>query len=309
MTTVSQSSTLLRSFWPKLKGFSPLSLVREKASARLAEESVTRARIAALVHAEIIPRLAASEHAAAPQVKGTRADSAGVVSPKLTNAELDQAVKLALAVDETALMAKVEQMRNTGMSSSAIEHDFIAPIARYLGDGWTDDKYSFTDVTLACGRLHAVLRYLNETEPASEALAANSMSVLLLASDNQQHTLGLVMVAEAFRRDGWQVSCPFLGGDIADKNAHIQASLALISQQWFDTVGVSVAPNMQLDALTQVVANLKAKSLNPQVKVLIGGAVLNDMKDVHLQVGADGHASDARLSPALAKKLLVNCKQ
>jgi MerR family transcriptional regulator, light-induced transcriptional regulator len=311
MTTVSQSSALLRSFWPKLKGFSPLSLVREKASARLAEQSVTRARIAALVYAEIIPRLAAVDHVATPYTKRV-ADLIAAKQSKLSPGELEEAVKLALAPDETALMLKVDQLRDSGMSSSTIEHDFIAPIARYLGDGWTDDRYNFTDVTLACGRLQAVLRYLNETEPAAEAVAANSTNILLLASDNQQHTLGLLMVAEAFRREGWQVECPFLGGERGDNNAQTQASLNLVSAQWFDVVGISVCTGMQESALKQLVASLKAKSKNPQLKVLVGGAVLNDVKDAHLQFGADGHATEARLTPVLAKKLLasqLNCKQ
>lgn len=305
MTTVSQSSTLLRSFWPKLKGFSPLSLVREKASARLAEQSVTRARVAALVHAEIIPRLTA--HATTPVPNAAK--------PLFSALEIQQAADLALDPDETALITKVEALRNSGMSMDVIEHEFIAQIARYLGECWNEDSRSFTDVTLACGRLQAVMRYINESEPIAEAIAANSANVMLLAADEEQHTLGLTMVAEAFRREGWQVTGPFLGGEDESPSSHrdaqVIATLKAVSEQWFDVVGVSIGCELRKTWVTELVADLRAKALNPQLKILVGGAVLNNVPNAHLQVGADGHAADARHTPALAKKLLaseLNCK-
>lgn len=306
MASVSQNASLIRSFWPIIKSFSPLILVRERAAAKISAQSVTRAQVANLVHAEIIPRLMAQ---ACPEMSAQQSPAAVHIAASSTashdnkqlpfsTADLQEAADFALADDETGLLMRVHELLDSGISIGVIAEEYIGQTARYLGECWVEDTRDFTEVTLACGRLQSLLRYLADIEPMPSDMAANAQHVLLVTAPHEQHTMGLTIVSDAFRREGWEVT-----------QAHedeLLTPLQLVNEQWFDVVGISIGADRQLPWLKAFVTQLRKQSRNPDIKVLAGGAVLNDNPAKATVCGADACATSASSAPIIAKQLLIH---
>jgi MerR family transcriptional regulator, light-induced transcriptional regulator len=306
MTSVSQNTSIIRSFWPIIKSLHPLTVVREMAAAKLAAQSVTRAHIANLVHAEIIPRLASSQTQPEVQTQGASATAANASSclPErlFSEAELRNAAALALAHDEIPLLAKVHELLDSGMSTISISEEYIGQTARYLGECWSQDDLSFTQVTLGCGRLQSMIHYLSDLTPlpmGAMGSAANSLQVLLVTAPQEQHSLGLIMVADAFRREGWEVS---------QASAHdVLTPLQTLKTHWFDVVGISIGADKQLPWVKTFIEQLREHSRNPDVKVLAGGPSVSAdpaKSATYAQYGVDACATSASLTPFIARHLL-----
>jgi methanogenic corrinoid protein MtbC1 len=120
--------------------------------------------------------------------------------------------------------------------------------------------------------------------------------VLLLPSPGEQHTFGLVMVAEFFRRSGWDVTggAWAAGADVA----------ALVSAEWFDAVGFSLGAEVHLGALTASIDAVRHATCNRDLKILVGGPLFGVHPEFVGQVGADGMTIDGREAPLLAETLI-----
>jgi methanogenic corrinoid protein MtbC1 len=120
--------------------------------------------------------------------------------------------------------------------------------------------------------------------------------MMIGSAPGSQHLLGLSMVSEFFRKDGWQVVV-----DIADQQAGL---LNTIRNEWFDLVGLSVGLSGQIPMLPQLIAQLKAASKNPAVPVILGGAAFAGISVRPQDLGADGISTDAAHAVALGAALV-----
>ena len=245
------------------------------------------------IEQEIIPRLMLA-HRTAPLAPATVVRE----SPTLTQDDVRHFAKLMLCADEEPAFEAVMAYRARGVPIDRIYLDLLAPVARYLGDLWDDDLCSFTDVTLGIGRLQRVLRELSPSfGRAVEVEAPDDVrSVLLLPSPGEQHTFGLVMVGEFFRRAGWSVSG---GGWIAGVDA-----AALVAAERFDAIGFSLGAEIHLDALADAIREVKHRTCNPGIVVLVGGPIFAESPHHVTAVGADGMTIDGREAPQLAQSLI-----
>jgi MerR family transcriptional regulator, light-induced transcriptional regulator len=92
---------------------------------------------------------------------------------------------------------------------------------------------------------------------------ADGRRVLLAAPAGEQHTFGMSMVAEFFRRAGWEV----VGGV-----GSLDADPALVAQgEWFDVVGISVGHHVRLEWVKATIAAIRQQSRNKGIGVMVGG--------------------------------------
>jgi methanogenic corrinoid protein MtbC1 len=112
----------------------------------------------------------------------------------------------------------------------------------------------------------------------------------------EQHTLGVIIVAEFLLRDGWRVlvGAPWTESDL----------LAMVSSESFDVIGFSVGCENRLASLKREIRRLRTASRNPNVRIMVGGKVFVDQPDMVSRVGADAYAVDARQAPDIARELL-----
>lgn len=249
------------------------------------------ARLARAIEQEIIPRLMLAHRLAheCPQVPA-------VDSELISLRDVEDFARLVLSRDEDLPLACVEAIRARGVSIERIYLDLLAPTARYLGHLWNEDLCDFTEVTVGLGRLQQVLRELSPAFGQSVEHPAQGRRVLLLPSPGEQHTFGLVMVAEFFRRAGWDVT----GGAWA---AGADAA-ALVAAEWFDVIGFSLGAEVHLDALADSVRAVRHATCNPDIAILVGGPMFGAHPEYVQRVGADGMTIDGREAPALAESLI-----
>ena len=105
------------------------------------------------------------------------------------------------------------------------------------------------------------------------------------------------MVAEFFRREGWEV-LGGVGGAVADPSAQV-------SREWFDAVGFSIGSETRIDWIRERIAKVRAVTRNRSVVVLVGGPLFVLEPAWAESVGADASGHDGGKAPKLAEDLLA----
>jgi methanogenic corrinoid protein MtbC1 len=242
------------------------------------------------IETELVPRMLMAHQtapaASLPVSHGTR---------MLTPDDIAAFLQEVLGTDDAAAATFVRQLLADGVSVESIYLDLLSPSARELGLRWEDDECSFVDVTVAMGRLQRVLRELSQVFQSEGGEPAKEGQVLLTCLPGEQHTLGLIMVAEFLIRDGFRVhvGTPWSEADL----------LTMVRTEWFDLIGFSAGCESRLSVLKREIHRIRTNSRNPQVQVLVGGQVFSLDPALVERVGADGWARDARESSSVARAL------
>ena len=195
--------------------------------------------------------------------------------------------------DEAVVMAHLLATQARGVSIAEIYLDLFQPAARHIGDLWADDRCTFVDVTLAVGTLQKMLRTFGPVFHKNGRPAEGGRQALLLPLPGDQHTFGLSMVAEFFRRAGWNVwNTPLASPeDIGEA----------VSGAWFALVGFSASTDSRLDELAVTIGLIRRRSCNPHLGVMVGGPIFVEHPDYVARVGADAMGEDAVAALARAE--------
>lgn len=240
--------------------------------------------LGAVLEAEIIPRLLLA-HAAAPQAHLTAATA--------ELPDIDTFASLAINADLDDLVRVLERNIAAGVAPAALFAQVLAPTARRLGVYWEEDICSFTDVTVALGKLQRLVHRFSATEPS---VPQRGKAVLLSPAPGEQHTLGLAMVADAFRDARWTVT-----EEIESSESGLQL---VLRRARFDVVGLTVASEAALEGLPVLIHGLRAASMNRNMSVLVGGWLFAGRPELAEWCGADATASDGPSAVAKALQLL-----
>lgn len=247
------------------------------------------ARLSRAVEAEIVPRLVLG-HREAPQ----RSNKGGAWA-----ADPGSVRELAgcAVADADAASDYVAAIRACGAGVEAVYLDLLAPAARRLGEQWEDDSLSFVDVTIGLLRLHQVMRALAPEFRAEAAPQRPGRRALLVPAPGEQHSFGLAMVTEFFRRAGWSVW--------SGTPTSLTETLALARGEWFGVIGFSVGCDDRLEALASCIRRVRAVSRNPAIGVMVGGPIFVVHPELATAVGADTTARDGRHATFQAEGLLA----
>lgn len=150
-----------------------------------------------------------------------------------------------------------------GLSLALIYTRGIAPCARLLGQWWYADDINFAQTTLASTHLQRLLHEFSAEFLREEPCATQNLSLLLLTEPGAQHSLGLFMLGEFFRRAGWSVTLG-IPPDVGEFERMFRA-------EWFDAIGVSVSTDRHLETLEKLLPQLKATSVNLDMHIFVGG--------------------------------------
>jgi methanogenic corrinoid protein MtbC1 len=161
----------------------------------------------------------------------------------------------------------IAELLNLGMGVDSIVLELIPRIARKLGDQWVSDSLSFTEVTIATGRLQKLIYSLDHLFQETRAHAPTAHSIFVSASPGSHHTLGPLILSNYFTWAGWNVH-----NESTPTQEGIQARVA---NQKLTAIAISVADYDQLDQLPVLIQSIRNKSLNPAIIVLTGGSLYN----------------------------------
>jgi methanogenic corrinoid protein MtbC1 len=244
------------------------------------------------IKTQIIPKIVlALRKAPANKVAEQAADSPSAV---------EQFAALSFGNSDEAPFAHVEALLAQGVSVDAIFLDLLAPAARHLGTLWETDATDFANVTLAVSRLQRIMRRLGDRFADAQSHGGGGESILLTIIPGEQHSFGLSMVAEFFRRAGWNLCTgPF--------SSH-QELTSLVHNHWFDVVGFSVSSDRRLDELKKDISDIKRDSRNRSVGIMLGGPMVAAQPGLVAAMGADMMSDDATTAPQLARNLIEQMK-
>jgi MerR family transcriptional regulator, light-induced transcriptional regulator len=250
------------------------------------------ARLARTIELEVVPRLVLAR-GAAPTRSSARPRDAWTPGPE----DVTELAGLVLAREAMVACSYVEAARARGASAETLYLELLAPAARHLGELWTADLCDFTEVTVGLCRLHQVLRELSPAFQNEGEHQARGRRALLVPVPGEQHTFGLVMVAEFFRRAGWDVWC----GPSASRGDLV----GIVRREWFAVVGFSASCDTRLDALASGIHAVRRASCNQAIGVLVGGPVFVEHPELATLIGADATAADGRQATSQAESLLA----
>jgi len=258
------------------------------------ETCLTRLRLlVSTVESQIIPRLVMAHRTEVPSA-GRHCCDDGPVSYE---EDVRACVSLLMEPATGTLSVFAEGLLGRGMSLDALYLQVFAPAARQLGQMWTRDECSFTDVTIALGRLQQSLRRFAahfrpeciDGEPWRRALFA--------AVPGEQHTFGLSMVVQYFIRAGWDAT--LLPGAAEHDLAR------LVQSERVALIGFSMACESHAPAVKALIGRLRSTSRNSALRILVGGVAFSQHAALAAEVGADGTAHDAQQAVNLAQQLVL----
>jgi len=174
-----------------------------------------------------------------------------------------------------------------GMALDTLYLQVLAPAAGLVGQWWAADRVDFAHCTVGYNHLQDLLVELSPQFLAQSSgyAAPAGHRALMIGQPNAQHALGLMMLAEFFRRDGWSVTS-------ASKMGRFEA-LSTVGHEAFDLIGVSVSTSREFNPLKKLIAQLRERSLNPRVVIMVGGPLLAQVPDLAAQLGADFSSTTA----------------
>ena len=161
----------------------------------------------------------------------------------------------------------IAELLNLGMGVDSIVLELIPRIARKLGDQWLSDSLSFTEVTIATGRLQKLIYSLDHLFQETRTNPSTAHSILVTAAPGSHHTLGPLILSNYFTWAGWNVL-----SESTPSQRYIETTVARKS---LTAVALSVADYDQLDQLPALIQAIRSKSLNPAIIVLTGGSLYN----------------------------------
>jgi methanogenic corrinoid protein MtbC1 len=251
-----------------------------------------QASLMQILESQIIPSLLAANEFTEPFYS---TDGARTALP--TESEISNFAELCTGFDEEAPNLFVQGLITEGLNSEAIFLHLLAPAARHLGYLWDEDLCDFSKVTIGLLRMQKITLRLGSDFQEKRKSALEGMRALFAPVPGSQHTLGVLMVSEFFRREGWQVWMEL--GSSEEK------LLAAVKKDWFQVIGLSIGTEAHVESLTDTIRSIRAASANRDVKVLIGGPFLALSPNLYKEVGADAAAGDAVSAVELAKNLFA----
>lgn len=238
-------------------------------------------RLAVTVEAEIVPRLMLMYSEA-------RSDAESRLDPVrgITEEEVERLTRYVLEPDAGHALFYLTTLISSGARIETILLDLLTPVARRLGQMWDEDLHTFVEVTTGLARLQQLLRVVGSTlgglgEPENQRFRA-----LFAPSPGEQHTFGIFVVEQLFRYDGWLV-------EVTPQLSTTELGEA-VAADWYSLVGLSMSCSQLAGRLAVTIERIRSVSLNPDLRILVGGHAFLADPDLVAEVGADAMATDGQ---------------
>jgi methanogenic corrinoid protein MtbC1 len=238
-----------------------------------------RAKLREVVRAEVLPRLLRKIWARPAQVEPARL------------------ARLLIDGRNDAFRSEIGARFAPGSPTLAIISGVLASTARELGRLWDNDDCDLIDMQRAVG---ALKRWIAEiTSETAARTTALSPSILVQATPGDSHTLAVDMAEALLRGTGWRVA-----------RGEARSFRDVLAAEWRDAIGFSLSCDRHAETLKAAIAEARAASRNPNLLVLVGGAVFVERPRLAAKLGADFCACTAEMTVQAPFELLngINVK-
>ncbi len=177
-------------------------------------------------------------------------------------------------------------------------YEYIACASRQLGAKWETEEVSYLQVTVAAGKLYALVRAVGAGGAEFDFAPDRQKRALFASVPGEQHTLGVTIAAEVFRNAGWDISLMINPSheDFIERAAATQPPV----------IGLSISNSDGLDRLARLVVSARMTLPNTIVAVAAGPDI--DRHILQNVVDLDHVISDARHAEITLSDLLLATK-
>lgn len=140
--------------------------------------------------------------------------------------------------------------------------DILTPAMYYIGELWERNEISVADEHLATAICDFVLSRLKGENMTKDRKTQKNHKAILFGVEEEQHYIGLKMVAETFKDRGWLVR--YLG-----PNLPLDHSLVQINKFRPDVIGISAALSYRLPMIKVLIERFSRLEWKPLI--MIGG--------------------------------------
>ncbi len=167
----------------------------------------------------------------------------------------------------------------TGTQSTS--RDLILPSVYAVEQAWLGDTRDYNETLTAFWYLQKLLeRPMNGLghQPSVQSPSVQGRTVFATAP-GCEHNFGVLVLSEYFRSWGWQVSTLLEGGR--------EGLVREVSSQPIDFLGLSVGHDAALKGIPELLQELRTCSINPGMKILLGGNIFDMPASEYAWIGAD----------------------
>lgn len=149
----------------------------------------------------------------------------------------------------------------------------------WLDDAWNDDTLSIGEIAETYWTLRRTIDELISplVQTARTSLVIGKAVIWIPSSE--QHTFGPQLLVDNVRRIGWDAH---LWHDSTS-----EAVLDQLRSNHVDVVGISIGTDNRLDGLANLISEIRRSSINPEMKILVGGSAICGAPSKFGFLGAD----------------------
>jgi len=210
------------------------------------------------------------------------------------NEILDEIYDDILAGNISGVKANVQAALDAGLAPGAILNEGMIAAMSEVGQLYESGDIYVAEMLISARSLQAGLAILKPHLRETNVKATGRVVIGTVRGD--LHDIGKNLVAMMLEGAGFEIED--LGTDVSP-----QRFVAAVQASHPDVVALSVLLTTTMPSMLTTIQALQAAGLRDQVKVIVGGAPVNE--EYALEVGADGYAADASQAVTLAKTLLA----
>ncbi|WP_050930606.1 hypothetical protein [Aestuariivita boseongensis] len=177
----------------------------------------------------------------------------------------------------------LEELRAFRLNDGMIIDKYIPDAARSMGDKWLENELGFAEVTIASVRLQSLLSEVEHVNPDTYHPCDRDLDVLMIACEDEQHTLGSCVAALQLRRRGAIVDRLCGEPDSVIKSRMQEGN--------YDAVLFSSSRSQDLEKIADLVNFAKTSLAHPPFLAL-GGILLETFGNIKRLTGVDLVTSD-----------------
>ncbi len=198
-----------------------------------------------------------------------------------------------LAGNNAAIKVHVKELLDKGVSAKEILNRGMLTAMEVIGGRFRDGTVFIPEVLLSARAMNEALEVLGPSLAKEKKDATGKILIGTVRGD--LHDIGKNMVITMLRGTGFEVL------DLGI-NLPVEEFLSKVEQHKPDILGMSALLTTTMPEMKKVIDGLRARGLRDKVKVIVGGAPVNEK--FARDIGADGYGADAGSSVDLAKRLL-----
>ena len=197
--------------------------------------------------------------------------------------------------DDDTARAMLRAAHNTDTSLRLAYFASLVPAVIRLGEMWDEDLISFVDVSMATGRVFAILRSMRREGFRSVKVETPGRLALVASLPGEEHTLGITLAADLMREAGWSVDLRV--------GATETAMLADARLNAYPVIALSAARPQVEANVARLIGELRLAS--PGSMVILCGQMLKLMPGIGPRVGADAAECDFDAAMAIMESYVT----